>query len=90
MATNLTTIVSSKTQTVEITRGKPTVIVGERINPTGRKKLLSALKDGDFEIVRKDALAQVNAGAKIIDVNAGVPGADEKAMLLQMITESRK
>lgn len=87
MATNLTTIVSSKTQTVEITRGKPTVIVGERINPTGRKKLLSALKDGDFEIVRKDALAQVNAGAKIIDVNAGVPGADEKAMLLQMITE---
>ncbi len=77
MSTNLTTIVSSKTQTVEINREKGTVIIGERINPTGRKKLLSTLKNGNFEIVRKDALDQVNAGAKIIDVNAGVPGADE-------------
>ena len=87
MTKNLTTFVCSKSQTVEINREKPTVIIGERINPTGRKKLLAALKEGDFEIVRKDAVAQVDAGARIIDVNAGVPGADEKALLLKMVKE---
>ncbi len=62
MAKNLTTIVSSKTQTVEINREKPTVIIGERINPTGRKLMLKALQDGDFDIVRRDAKSQVEAG----------------------------
>ena len=79
MPNDLTTVVSSKSQSVEIHRGNPTVIIGERINPTGRKKLQEALQDGNFDIVRKDATAQVEAGAKILDVNAGVPGADEPA-----------
>ena len=86
MAENLTTIVSSKTQTVEINRGNFTAIIGERINPTGRKLMLKALQAGDFDIVRRDAKSQVAAGAKILDVNAGVPGADEPALLKQVIT----
>lgn len=85
MAENLTTIVSSATQTVEINRDRPTVIIGERINPTGRKQVLAALKEGDFDIVRKDAENQVAAGAAILDVNAGVPGADEPALLQQVM-----
>lgn len=86
MADNLTTIVSSKTQTVEINRDKPTVIIGERINPTGRKLMQKALQAGDFDIVRKDAVAQVEAGAKILDVNAGVPGADEPELLKTILS----
>jgi len=86
LAENLTTIVSSKTQMVEINRGNATVIIGERINPTGRKLMLKALQAGDFDIVRRDAKSQVEAGAKILDVNAGVPGADEPALLKQVIT----
>ena len=85
MANNLSTLVTSKTRTVEIQRDNPTVIIGERLNPTGRKKLSNELKEGIFEIVKKDALAQVEAGAKIIDVNAGVPGGDEEALLKDMI-----
>jgi 5-methyltetrahydrofolate--homocysteine methyltransferase len=85
MAENLTTIVSSATQTVEISRDRSTVIIGERINPTGRKKVLAALKEGDFDIVRKDAEDQVAVGAAILDVNAGVPGADEPALLQKVM-----
>lgn len=85
MTKNLTTLVTSKSRTVEIRRDNPTVIIGERINPTGRKKLLSELKEGVFTIVKNDAVAQVEAGAKIIDVNAGVPGADEEVLLKDMI-----
>lgn len=85
MTTNLTTSVSSKTQVVEINRDRPTVIIGERINPTGRKKVMSALMEGNFEVVRKDALNQVSAGAAILDVNAGVPEADEAALLQQVM-----
>lgn len=85
MVDNLTTIIASKTTSVEICRDKPTVIIGERINPTGRKKVLAALKAGDFDIVRADALSQVEAGARVLDVNAGVPGADEPALLQQVM-----
>lgn len=85
MAENLTTIVSSKTQTVEINRSNPTMIIGERINPTGRKKVLAALQEGNFDMVRQDAVDQVAAGAAILDVNAGVPGADEPALLQQVL-----
>jgi len=81
MADNPTTIIASKTTSVEICREKPTVIIGERINPTGRKKVLAALETGDFDIVRSDAISQVQAGARVLDVNAGVPGADEPALL---------
>ena len=85
MAKNLTTVVSSNTKTVEINRAQPTVIIGERINPTGRKKVLRALQEGDFDMVREDATRQVAAGAVILDVNAGVPGADEPALLQQVM-----
>lgn len=85
MAENLTTVVSSPAQTVEISRDRPTVIIGERINPTGRKVVLAALKDGNFDIVRKDAADQVEAGAILLDINSGVPGADEPKLLEQMV-----
>jgi 5-methyltetrahydrofolate--homocysteine methyltransferase len=81
MATEVITTISSATQSVEIQRKKPTVVIGERINPTGRKKVLAALKEGDFDMVRKDAEDQVAAGARILDVNAGVPGTDEPQLL---------
>lgn len=85
MAKELTTVLSSKTQTVEISRNCPTVIIGERINPTGRKKVLAALEAGNFDTVRKDAADQVAAGAAVLDVNAGVPGADEAALLPEVM-----
>lgn len=85
MTINLTTIVSSKTREVTINRDTPTTIIGERINPTGRKKVLAALQSGDFDTVRTDAVSQVEAGADILDVNAGVPGADEPSLLKQVI-----
>ena len=85
MADKLTTIISSKTTKVEICREKPTVMIGERINPTGRKNVLAALEAGDFDIVRSDAISQAQAGAQVLDVNAGVPGVDEPALLQQVM-----
>jgi 5-methyltetrahydrofolate--homocysteine methyltransferase len=84
-AKDQTTTVGSAAKTVTIGRDRPTVIIGERINPTGRKRLQEALAVGDFELVKGDALAQVAAGAAILDVNAGLPGADEPALLTQCI-----
>ena len=85
MSKNLTTTVKSETQAVSISWDLPTVIIGERINPTGRKKLQQELKKGNFDTVRRDAIAQVEAGAAILDVNAGVPRVDEPALLVEMI-----
>ncbi len=85
MANNLTTTLSSANDSVEIARDLPTAIIGERINPTGRKKVLAALQAGDFDVVRRDAVEQVEAGAAILDVNAGVPGADEPVLLVQAL-----
>lgn len=85
MSENLTTLLKSKTKTVKIHRDLPTVIIGERINPTGRKAVLEALQAGNFDIVRKDALDQVAAGAAVLDINAGVPGADEPVLIQQII-----
>ncbi len=85
MGKDLTTVVRSATKTVEINRDKPTVVIGERINPTGRKQVLAAFQAGDFSIARADALAQVEAGADMLDVNAGVPGADEPVLLVQVL-----
>jgi len=87
MSENQKTILSSKTQSVEIYRDGPTVMIGERINPTGRKVVLAALKEGNFEMVREDAIKQVEAGATVLDVNAGVPGADEAVLLSQVMQE---
>jgi 5-methyltetrahydrofolate--homocysteine methyltransferase len=75
------TKVSSATKEVIIGDDQPTVLIGERINPAGKKKLAEALKAGDLEIVRKEALAQTQAGADIIDVNVGTFGVDEVALL---------
>ena len=85
MANIIITNVSSATKEVQISRDLPTAIIGERINPTGRKKLQQELKAGNFDTVKEDALAQVAAGAAILDVNVGVPGADEPALLLEAV-----
>ena len=63
----------------------PFAIIGERINPTGRKKLAEELKNGNYDTVRSDALAQVEAGARVLDVNAGIPGFDEAEMLCRIV-----
>ncbi len=70
---------------VVIGDASPFVIIGERINPTGRKKLAEELKQGNYDTVRADALAQVAAGARVLDLNAGIPGFDEVAMLSEMV-----
>jgi 5-methyltetrahydrofolate--homocysteine methyltransferase len=70
------TVVSSPTRTVLIGPEQPFAIIGERINPTGRKKLAAEMMAGDFSRVAADAIAQVKAGAHILDVNAGVPTAE--------------
>jgi 5-methyltetrahydrofolate--homocysteine methyltransferase len=75
------TIIKSDQQEVIISREKPFVIIGEKINPTGRKKLAAALKEGNLEYVKELALKQVEAGADILDVNVGVPGIDEVDLL---------
>ena len=79
------TRVSSATKEVIIGDNRPTVLIGERINPTGKKRLAAALKAGDLEIVRQEALAQVQAKANILDVNVGAAGVDETDLLPQAI-----
>jgi 5-methyltetrahydrofolate--homocysteine methyltransferase len=79
------TILSSKTKTVRIGPDQPFTIIGERINPTGRKLLAQEMAAGNFDRVVKDALAQVEAGAHLLDVNAGIPMIDEPAVLAQTI-----
>lgn len=79
------TKITSATKEVIIGDNRPTVLIGERINPTGKKKLAEALKAGDLEIVRQEALAQVQAGADILDVNVGTFGVDEAALLSKAV-----
>jgi 5-methyltetrahydrofolate--homocysteine methyltransferase len=79
------TTLHSQRQTVVIGSGRPLVMIGERINPTGRKKLGAEMAAGDYSRVRSDALAQVEAGALVLDVNAGYPLGDEPAMLVAAI-----
>jgi 5-methyltetrahydrofolate--homocysteine methyltransferase len=85
MAENCITTISSKTRTVEIGHDRSTTIIGERINPTGRKKLYDALVERNFELVRQDAANQVAAGATVLDVNAGIEEADEATLLQELI-----
>lgn len=79
------TIISSATKEVVIGFDRPFVIIGERINPTGRKILAEEMAAGDFSRVERDAIAQVEAGAHMLDVNAGIPLADEPAILARAI-----
>ncbi len=78
---------ASRSKTVEVDKNLPTVLIGERINPTGRKKLAAEIKDGSLLGVKKDALNQVKSGAKILDVNMGVGGIDQAKMMAQAVKE---
>lgn len=79
------TKLSSSSKEVIIGGGRSTVLIGERINPTGKKKLTAALQTGDMEPIRKEALEQTTAGADILDVNVGALGIDQIAVLPQTI-----
>jgi 5-methyltetrahydrofolate--homocysteine methyltransferase len=79
------TIISSASKEVIIGFDRPFTIIGERINPTGRRLLAEEMKAGDFSRVESDALAQVAAGAHVLDVNAGVPMADEPALMAKAV-----
>jgi cobalamin-dependent methionine synthase I len=79
------TLVSSASKEVRIGFDRPFVIIGERINPTGRKILAEEMSKGDYSRVEADAIAQVAAGAHMLDVNAGIPLADEPAILADVV-----
>ena len=79
------TVISSATREVVIGFDRPFVMIGERINPTGRKLLAEEMKNDDFSRVIADAIAQVAAGAHMLDVNAGIPLADEPALLAKAV-----
>ena len=79
------TVLRSRSRTVTIGADQPFCIIGERINPTGRKQFAQELRDGDLSRAEADALAQVAAGADMLDVNAGIPLVDEAELLKQML-----
>jgi 5-methyltetrahydrofolate--homocysteine methyltransferase len=79
------TVVSGVSKEVWITGDGPTVLIGERINPSGRRALADALRNGDFAFIVKEAVSQVEAGADILDVNVACPGVDEIAVLPQVL-----
>ena len=79
------TILRSRSREIVISSDRPFVMIGERINPTGRKVLAAEMKAGVMDRVRSDAIAQVEAGAQMLDVNAGVPLVDEPALLVATI-----
>src|SRR5437762_7257474 len=81
----LETRLSSRTREAVISIDRPFVIIGERINPTGRKVLAAEMKEGVMDRVRADARAQTDAGAHMLDVNAGIPAIDEPALLVAAI-----
>jgi 5-methyltetrahydrofolate--homocysteine methyltransferase len=79
------TVLRSRSKTVTIGAGQPFCVIGERINPTGRKTFAEQLRGGDLSTVTADALAQVAAGADMLDVNAGIPLVDEPELLKSML-----
>jgi len=79
------TILKSKTKQAKIDTEGAFIIIGEKINPTGRKKLAAALQEGNMDYVRELAKPQVDAGADILDVNVGVPGIDDVALLPKVV-----
>jgi 5-methyltetrahydrofolate--homocysteine methyltransferase len=79
------TILESATQKVIVDTDGPMVIIGEKINPTGRKKMAAALQSGDFEYLRILAQSQVEVGADVLDVNVGVPGLDDVVLMKQVV-----
>lgn len=81
------TALTSRSKTIYIGAGLPTVLIGERINPTGRKQLSADIKAGSFASVKKEALQQIRAGAQVLDVNMGVPGIDQAVAMETAIKE---
>ena len=79
------TVLRSRSETVTIGASRPFCIIGERINPTGRKLFAEQLRGGDIAQVTADALAQVQAGADVLDINAGIPLVDEPELLKSML-----
>jgi 5-methyltetrahydrofolate--homocysteine methyltransferase len=79
------TVLESRSRRVVIGPDRPLCVIGERINPTGRKLLAELMASGDLSVVEQDAAAQVEAGAHVLDVNAGVPLADEPALLRETV-----
>ncbi len=79
------TLLRSSTNEISITDEGPFIIIGERINPTGNKRLSKALTEGDLDYIRELARNQVEAGADVLDVNVGVPGLDEATLLPQIV-----
>jgi 5-methyltetrahydrofolate--homocysteine methyltransferase len=79
------TTLQSRSRTVVIGHDQPFCVIGERINPTGRKKFAEELRGGDLSTVAKDAVGQVDAGADMLDVNAGIPLVDESELLRSML-----
>jgi len=79
------TVVSSPTREVKIGFDQPFCIIGERINPTGRKILAEEMRNGDYSRVESEALAQVSAGAHMLDINAGIPLSDEPKILAECV-----
>jgi 5-methyltetrahydrofolate--homocysteine methyltransferase len=79
------TILASRNREVVVAIDRPFVIIGERINPTGRKLLAAEMKEGRMDRVRADAIAQVAAGGHMLDINAGIPQLDEAALLVAAI-----
>ncbi len=77
--------VTSARETVQIGFDKPVIVVGERINPTGKKKLQEELREGRTSEVRRFAAEQLEKGAKILDVNVGMPGIDEKETMIKLV-----
>jgi 5-methyltetrahydrofolate--homocysteine methyltransferase len=83
------TVIRSRSETVTISADGPFTIIGERINPTGRKVFAQELRDGEYARVGADATAQVAAGADMLDVNAGIPLVDEPELLKAMIAAAQ-
>jgi 5-methyltetrahydrofolate--homocysteine methyltransferase len=81
------TTLQSRTSTVVIGHDQPFCVIGERINPTGRKRFAEELRGGDLSTVGADAIAQAQAGADMLDVNAGIPLVDESQLLKDMLGE---
>jgi len=81
----IATALTSRTKTVYLGANYPTAVIGERINPTGRKALAADIRAKDFTSIKKEALAQLQAGAQILDVNLGVPGIDQSAIMKQAV-----
>ena len=80
----ITTLRGTK-EKVEVSPEGPTVIIGERINPTGKPKIVDALEKRDWDVLKQEAITQIDQGARVIDVNVGAMGIDEVALLPEAV-----